>query len=205
MANKKSKSIPVNVKFSIRCTGGDGAYLCVEKTSREIYEYFQKRNLDLARYSIDEDYAKEKKIPKKMRPFEPGLRAEFGFYKCVMSIEDDLELLVETESYQQIYSGNIPKSNIKQDKNSFDLIKNYEKGIYVVGYEGLEDCYIEGDFELTSEFDIKKFKITYGRVDYDISSRDMFSSITYNGEEINWHLGYYEGTGDNAFEFVIVE
>lgn len=202
MANK---NFPIDVKFSITCSGGDGAYLCVENTSREVYEYFQRRNLDLERYSMDEDYAKEKRIPKKMRPFEPGSRAEFGHYECVMSIEDDLELLVETENFDKIYSGKIPKLNIKKDKNSFDLIKNYEKGIYVVGYEGLEDCYIEGNFELTSEFDIKKFKITYGRIDYDISSRDMFSSITYNGEEINWYLDSYEGTGDNTFGFVIVE
>ena len=64
MANKKNKSFPVDVRFSITCSGGDGAYLCVENTSSEVYEYFQKRNLDLERYSMDEDYAKEKKIPK---------------------------------------------------------------------------------------------------------------------------------------------
>ncbi len=201
----KKNEIQRKLKFQVSCGGGDGAYLCVKEISDEIHKYFKKRGLSLKDYAFDSDYADIKKIPEKMRPFEPGLRAEFGHYECGMTIGNNLDLTVETDDFNEIYSGKIPKSNIKKNIKAFDLIENYDKGIYLVGYEGLEDCYITGEFELNTEFDIKKFNIQYSLIDYAVSSRKFISSITYNKKEIDWWLGEYEGTGDYAFDFVIIE
>jgi hypothetical protein len=201
MPNKK---IIETLSFTLSSSGGDGAYLCVEKITLDIFNYFKKNNLDLERFALDENYATTNKIPKKLYPFTPGSRAEFGSYECGMSTDDDLELTVETEDYEEIFSGTIPKKNVKKAEDS-DLIKKYERGFYAVGYEGLEDCYISGELELDSEFDINKFKISYVHIDYKISSRKLISSITYDSKNVDWSMGSYEGTGDNSFEFLEIK
>jgi len=191
-------------KFTISNGGGDGAYLCIEPVSKEIYEYFVENNLDLEEFALDYDHAEANNIPENMQPFEAGSRASFGTYECGMTATGSLELLVEDEESEEIFSGVIPKSNIKLDKGACDSLKNKEKGIYAVGYEGLEDCYITGEFELDSDFDIKKFKVHYGHIDYEIGDREMISSITYDGDEVEWEIDSYEGTGDNSFGFLKV-
>lgn len=193
------------LNFTISSSGGDGAYLCVEKVTKEIYEYFENNNLDLEQYALNEDYARENKIPEAMQPFAPGARAEFGSYECGMTAADHLNLTIENEDYEEIFSGDIPKSNVKKDNNASDSMKGAEKGVYAVGYEGLEDCYISGEFELNDDFDIKKFKVFYGYIDYKLGDRNLISSITYDNNELEWYLGSYEGTGDNSFGFVVVK
>jgi len=200
----KKKATPITLKFTISCGGGDGAYLCIEPVTKEIYEYFETNELDLEEYALDDRYAEEKKIPENMQPFEPGCRASFGFYESGMTATDYLELLVQDDDSNEVFSGVIPKKNLKLDKKASDSMKDKEKGIYAVGYEGLEDCYITGEIELTSEFDIKKFQVHYGRIDYELGDREMISSIAYDDKEIEWELDSYEGTGDNSFGFVIV-
>lgn len=193
------------VSFNISNGGGDGAYLCYEETTKKIYDYFKKNDLDLETYALDWDYADEKKIPEDMRPFESGARAEFGYYECGMTASDDLELTVEDEDFDEVFSGAIPKQNIIQNKKSSEILKDMKTGIYVVGYEGLEDCYISGQIELESDFDVKKFKVNYRYLNYELGDREMISSVIYDGVEVDWSLGSYEGTGDNSFGFVEVK
>lgn len=199
------KKMSKNFKFTISCGSGDGACLAYEKVSKEIYDYFIKRDLDLEEYAIDEEYAKRKRIPEKMEPFNPGERASFGYYETGMTVNDDLNLYVENEDSETIFEGKIPNSNISKENNASHSFKNFENGIYVVGYEGLEDCYITGSMITKSSFDIKKFKIKFMHLDYDVGERELISSITYNGKELDWGLDSYEGTGDNSFGFIIVE
>jgi hypothetical protein len=153
---------------------------------------------------LDDRYAEEKNIPENMQPFEPGCRASFGFYESGMTATDYLELLVQGGDSSEVFSGVIPKKNLKLDKKASDSLRDKEKGIYAVGYEGLEDCYISGEIELESDFDIKKFKVHYGCIDYQLGEREIISSITYDDKEIEWELDSYEGTGDNSFGFVTV-
>jgi len=200
---KKKASSPLN--FTISCGGGDGAYLCFEETTKKIYDYFEKNNLDLQAYALDCDYTDEKKIPDAMKPFESGARAEFGYYECGMTVSDDLELTVEDEDSNEIFSGPIPKKNVTQNKKASEILKDMNAGIYAVGYEGLEDCYISGQLELESDFDVKKFKVNYRYLNYELGDREMISSITYDGVEVDWSIGSYEGTGDNSFGFVEVK
>lgn len=203
MASKKEVS--KNLKFTISCGGGDGACLCYTKVSKAIYDYFIKRDLNLEEYAIDEEYAEIKNIPEKMQPFNPGERASFGYYEIGMTASNDLNLYIEDEKSNKIFDKKIPKSNITKDKTTSESFKDFEKGIYVVGYEGLEDCYVTGSIFTQSSFDIKKFKIKFMDLDYDLGQRELISSITYGDEEVDWDLDSYEGTGDNSFGFIVVE
>jgi hypothetical protein len=196
---------PKALKFTISCGSGDGAYLCFKSVSTVIHNYFVENDIDLEEYVLDYDYADAKNIPENMQPFEAGRRASFGSYECGMTASDDLELIVEDEDFNEIYSGTIPKKNIKRDKQGSEALKDREKGIYIVGYEGLEDCYISGQIELNTDFDVKKFKVNYRYLDYELGDREMISSITYDGVEVDWSLDSYEGTGDNSFGFVEVK
>ena len=200
---KRKAIIPLN--FTISCGSGDGAYLCFEETTKRISDYFEKNDLDLQIYALDGDYAVEKSIPEDMQPFKSGARAEFGYYECGMTVSDDLELTVEDEDSNEIFSGPIPKKNVKQDKKASEDLKDMKNGVYVVGYEGLEDCYITGRIELETNFDVKKFKVNYRYLNYELGDREMISSITYDGLKVEWSLGSYEGTGDNSFGFVEIK
>ena len=201
----RDKKISKNLNFTISSGSGDGAYLCIEKTTNKIYNYFEKNKLNLEEYALDYEYAKINNIPEEMQPFEPGIRASFGDYQCGMTAADYLELTVEDEESNRLFSGTIPKSNLKKDSKASDSLKMRENGVYVVGYEGLEDCYISGKLELDSDFELSKFKIKYGHIDYEIGDRKMITSITYDKNEVDWQLDSYEGTGDNSFGFIIVE
>lgn len=203
MTAKKKKT--KTLKFTISNDGGDGAYLCYTEVTKEIYDYFKDTNLDLYEYALDSDYAEANNIPEDMQPFEPGARAEFGCYECCMSADEGMKLTVEDEDFDEIYCGSLPKSNIKKDKKSSVSLKDFEEGIYAAGYEGLEDCYIEGEIEIDSEFDVKKFIVKYGHLDYEVGERDWISSISYDNQDVSWYIGSYEGTGDNSFEFIKVE
>ena len=203
MASKKEVS--KNLKFTISCGGGDGACLCYTKVSKAIYDYFIKRDLNLEEYAIDRVYAEIKNIPEKMQPFNPGERASFGYYQTRMTATNDLNLYVEDEKSNKIFDKKIPKSNITKDKKKSESFKDFEKGIYAVGYEGLEDCYITGTLIIKTSFDIKKFKIEFIHLDYDLGERELIFSITYENEEVDWELDSYEGTGDNSFGFIVVE
>jgi len=193
------------LKFTISCGSGDGAYLCFQRVSTEIHSYFVENDIDLEEYVLDYDYAEAKKIPENMQPFEAGSRGSFGSYEYGMTVSNDIELTVEDEDFNEIYSGAIPKKNIKLNKEACDSLKNKEKGIYAVGYEGLEDCYIIGTLEIDSDFDVKKFRVHYVFIDYELGNREMISSITYDEKAIEWEIDSYEGTGDNSFGFVEVK
>jgi len=203
-SNEEKKATPITFKFTISCGSGDGAYLCFKSVSTEIHNYFVDNDIDLEEYVLDYDYAEAKNIPEDMQPFEAGSRGSFGFYECGMTVSNDLELTIENEDFNRIYSGTIPKKNIKKDEQGSEALKDKEKGIYIVGYEGLEDCYISGQIELESDFDVQKFKVHYRYLDYELGDREMISSITYDGVEVDWSLDSYEGTGDNSFGFVEV-
>jgi len=202
----KDKQKLQTFKISISSGSGDGAYLCYQNVTKEIYDYFEKNKLDLESYALDEDYAEQNNIPEEMQPFSPGERASFGSYECVMTF-GELVLTVENEESNHVFYGTIPNACIKKDLKGFDILKKKDKGIYAVGYEGLEDCYISGEFNLdvNADFDIKKFKIKYGYMDYELADREWISSITYDGAGIEWIVDSYEGTGDNSFEFVMVD
>ena len=201
----RNKKILGTLKFTISSGGGDGAFLCIEKVTKELHDYFKKNDLDLEEYALDRDYADTKEIPENMRPFEPGSRAEFGTYKSGMTATDYLQLTVENEESDEVFSGVIPKFNIKKDNKTSDSLNGIEKGVYIVGYEGLEDCYISGQIDVDSEFDIKKLKVNFGHIDYEVGDREMISSITYDKQEVDWGIDSYEGTGDTNFGFVIVK
>jgi len=89
-------------KFTISNGGGDGAYLCIEPVSKEIYEYFVENNLDLEEFALDYDHAEANNIPENMQPFEAGSRASFGTYECGMTATGSLELLVEDEESEEV-------------------------------------------------------------------------------------------------------
>ena len=193
---------PCTLEFTISGGGGDGAYLCFQDTTKKILDYFKQNDLDLAAYAFDWDYAKEKKIPDDMRPFESGERAEFGFCESGMTVTDNLELIVKDKDSNELFSGIIPKKNFIQNKEALDILKDRTTGIYVVGYEGLEDCHISGQIKLGSDFNVKKFKVNYRYLKYELADREMISSITYDGVEVDWSMDSYEGNGDHGFGFV---
>lgn len=187
------------LSFTIESNGGGGTYLCVDEVTKSVYDYFVKNDLSL------EEYADENNIPKKYQFFTPGSRAEFGINDFGMTLTDSMELTVEGDNANQIYAGTIQDDQLIKDEDRSKSIQNFENGIYAVGCEGLEDCYIAGQIELDSEFDIDKFKVTYIHIDYQLSEREMISSITYDGEEVEWSVDNYEGTGDNSFGFIEIK
>ena len=192
------------VRFTLKSQSGDGAFLCHKKVSKRMAEYFSRNGLSLEDYVLDPRYADLEKVPKFARPFEPGVRAEFGETLASITLSDHLILTVQSDNSNEMFSGKVPQANILQDSTHASLLCNETKGIYAIGHEGLEDCSITGHLTAKESFDINKFKVRFSLFDYTVISRWLLSEIKYSDEVCEWSLDSYEGTGDNCFEFVLV-
>ena len=138
----EKESTPITLKFTISCGSGDGAYLCIEPVTKELYEYFERNELNLEEYALNDRYAEEKNIPENMQPFEPGCRASFGFYESGMTATDYLELLVQGGDSSEVFSGVIPKKNLKLDKNGkyAVILGNEVKGVQQSVVDDCDGC-----------------------------------------------------------------
>ena len=192
------------VRFTLKSQSGDGAFLCYKKVSNRMAEYFHRNGLSLEDYVLDPMYADLEKVPNFARLFEPGTRAEFGETQASITLSDHLILTVQSDKSDKMFSGKFPRANILHDITHPRLLRNEAKGIYAIGHEGLEDCSITGYLTARESFDINKFKVRFSLFDYTVISRWLLSEIKYSDEVCEWSLDSYEGTGDNCFEFVLV-
>jgi len=193
------------LRFKLESRGGDGSFLCFKKVSRNVERYFNKSGLSLEDYALNPRYADLENIPRFARPFEPGSRAEFGEAFVSISSSSHLKLTVQTNNLEEVFSGEITRGNVIYDRRNYISIRNKAKGVYAVGHEGLEDCSITGYLPAGRPFDIRNLKIEFAFVDYVVVRRKILHSIKYNNTACEWQVDSYEGTGDNCFEFVVID
>jgi len=181
------KFTPRTYKISLWGYGGEKVMGTV---SREIYDYFKSRRLDLSEYAWDSDYATEHNIPEDMQPFPSGSWYECDNMAHVNGVSNNAGTLqIEDENGNTVVER--PLEDFNGCDNSPELIYEDESWIdekpagtvVFIGNSNEKGTFFEGEFELTAPFDLTKLAL---HID-DVDSDEIIRGVSYDGEDIeNW-------------------
>jgi len=181
------KFTPRTYKISLWGYGGEKVMGTVD---RKIYDYFRHRRLDLSDYAWDSDYAEEHNIPEDMQPFEPG-----SWYDCdgmahvngvslnagTLQVEDENGDTVVTKPLEECNGCDESPELIYGDEAWID--EKPAGTVVFLGNSNDKGTFFEGEFELTTPFDITKLAL---HID-DVDGEEIVSGVSYDGVDIdNW-------------------
>jgi len=190
--------------YRVSIWGYGGEYV-MGTVSREIYDYFRHRRLDLNEYAWDNDYAENHNIPEDMQPFPAG-----SWYEC-----DDLghthgcdmdsgTLQIEDENCNTVFERGISDCDGGDDSPGLSCGEEIwigmtaEGTVVFIGSSSDKGTFFEGEIELTQPFEIEKLLVKYE----DFDGQEVVSSLEYDGEEIDNNGGSTNGKG-STFGFYV--
>lgn len=214
MATREEKQELMNIlKFTPRtykiALWGYGGEKTMGTVSREIYDYFKQRRLDLSDFAWDSDYAEENDIPEDMWPFPPG-----SWYECdnmahahgvsrdsgTLQIEDENGNVILEKSLED-FSGDPEDDSPEFECMDETWVGSKEVGTVVfVGSSNEKGTFFEGDIDLKMPFDITKLKLLSEEIDGD----DMVNGVEYDSESIDNYGGSTDGKSSD-FVFCLVK
>jgi hypothetical protein len=165
---------------------GYGGEVVMGTVSREIYDYFKRRRLDVSDFAWNYDYAEENNIPEEMWPFTPG-----SWYECdnlahtngvdrdsgTIQIEDETGVTVLERALETIDGMDIQLSC--DEEAWIEMVKPGE--VVFIGRSNEKGTFFVGDIDLRMPFDQEKLCLNYD----DIDGTDIVSSLYYDDEEID--------------------
>ena len=197
---EEQKELIEILKFTPRtytvCLWGYGGEKVMGTVSREIYDYFKKRRLDLSEYAWDSDYADEHNIPEEMQPFPPGSWYECDGMAHVNGVSMDAGTIqVNDENNDTVYERSLEDCNGCDDSPSLSCgdeawIDMEDPGTIVfIGNSHEKGTFFEGEINLKMPFDIEKLEINTD----DVDGEEIVTSVYYDGEEIENYGGSTDG------------
>jgi len=197
------KFTPRTYRISLWGYGGEKVMGTV---SREIYDYFKERRLDLSDYCWNSEYAEENNIPEEMQPFEPG-----SWYDCDSMVHingvsaNAGTLQIEDENGDTIIEKSLDSFNgLDGDTVEFDCFDEHwidkkEPGTVVfIGSSNEKGTFFESEINLTAPFDITKLKL----ISEDVDGEEIIDTVIYDGEELDNFGGSTDGKSSD-FGFYI--
>jgi hypothetical protein len=174
--------------------------------TREIYDYFKRRRLNLNDFAWDSDYADEHEIPEEMWPFTPG-----SWYECddmghVNGVDRNAGTLqVCDEKGNTVYEISLEDiDGCGDDSPEISCgdevwIDSKDPGTVVfIGVSNEKGTFFEGEIELTQPFDSTKLMITYDEID----GNEIVSMVSYDDEDLDNNGGSTNGKSSD-FGFYI--
>lgn len=210
MATKKQKQELIDVLKFTPCVytltlygyGGEAVLGTVDKKA---YDYFVENDIDLEEYAHDWD--NELAVPEESQPFTPGEWHDCDNLAHVNGVEmsDSCMLEVSDQNRNVVFQCSLSIEDLKNHGISVECceethIENQPPGSVVFFGQNFEKgSFFDGNIELKSVFDPKKFSIDYS----DVNGWLVFNSIQYNGTEI--YSDDYSTTGKSStYEFHLV-
>jgi hypothetical protein len=181
------KFTPRTYKISLWGYGGEKVMGTVD---RKVYDYFRERRIDLSDYAWDSDYAEEHNIPEDMQPFAPG-----SWYDCdgmahvngvslnagTLQVEDENSDTVLTKPLEECNGCDESPELIYGEESWID--EKPAGTVVFIGNSNEKGIFFEGEFELTTPFDITKLAL---HID-DVDGEEIVSGVAYDGVDIdNW-------------------
>lgn len=164
---------------------GYGGEIVMGTVSREIYDYFKRRRLDVSDFAWNYEYAEENNIPEEMWPFTPG-----SWYECDNLIHtngadrDSSTLQIEDETGAVILErsmDSIDGMDINISCNDEAWIGMVDPGTVVfIGRSNEKGTFFSGSLDLTLPFDQEQLCLNYDEVD----GSEIVNSIYYGDDEI---------------------
>ena len=184
---------------------GYGGERVMGTVSREIYDYFCSRRLDLSDFAWNSEYAEENNIPEEMWPFSPGSWYEcddMGHINGVSKDAGSMEIFDENgNSVLEIELGDCNGLDDGPELSTTEEIWIDERGDDVVVFVGTSNekgTFFEGAIELTAPFDITK--LTLLLTDFDCE--EFVVGVSYNDVDIDNDGGGTDGKSSD-FGFYI--
>ena len=187
------KFTPVRARIMLSGYGGE---CYIGSVSREDYEFFKSRQIDVEQYAMDwDDGGRFKDVPDQHRFFSPGQPYDCDnlFHQSGATMDDSSYLtVVNDDTREDIFETNLRIGNLLDQgievecSEEFDSVDLNDGDVIFWSGQGEKGCFFDGEITLRRPFDPRLLKISYAAGDgWDISS-----SVTYDGEEVEGYDGY---------------
>jgi hypothetical protein len=200
------KFTPIRARLLIQGYGGE---CYIGSVSREDYEVFKARRVDLDQYLGDWDNELFQDIPEENRFINPGEAYECDdlFHASGATMDDSSWITVSNdETNDDIFSTNLDIAHLEGQGIGAECSEGFESDelddgtVIFWGGQGEKGCFFDAEFTLTQPFDPKLLKIYYGNGD----GWNILTSVEYDGQDLEGQDGY-STTGkwaENKFHIV---
>jgi hypothetical protein len=187
------KFTPTPVRIQLYGYGGE---CYIGSISREQYEFFKAKKIDIDQYthSWDENGMWDD-VPDDMRPFTPGSPYECDdlFHGTGATMDSGSYITVEeVDSGQELWKSDLDIANLEGQGVTVDLVDDCDSvdwpdgRIVFWGGQGEKGCFFDGEITLRAPFDPARLRITYGNGD----DWYLCSGVEYDGEDVEGTDGY---------------
>ena len=200
------KFTPIKARLLIQGYGGE---CYIGRVSRQDYEVFKAKKVDLDQYLGDWDNELFQDIPEENRFINPGEAYECDdlFHASGATIDDSSWITVTNdETMEDIFSTNLDISHLEEQGIGVDCAEGFESDelddgtVIFWGGQGEKGCFFDAELTLTRPFDPKLLKIYYGNGD----GWNIVTGVEYDGQDLEGQDGY-STTGkwaENKFHIV---
>jgi hypothetical protein len=200
------KFTPVKSRLLIQGYGGE---CYIGSVSREDYEVFKSKRIDLDQYLSDWDNELFKDIPEKNRFIEPGQAYECDdlFHGSGATMDSGSYITVTNdETNEDIFETALEFNTLDAQGitvecgDEFDSDDLDDGSVIFWGGQGEKGCFFDAEFVLTKPFDPKLLTLTYGNGD----GWYLLTGVEYDGVELEGYDGYSTAGkwGENKFHIV---
>ena len=201
MASKREKQelidtlkfTPTPVRIQLYGYGGE---CYIGSVSREQYEFFKSKRIDIDQYTHGwDENGMWDDVPAEMRPFDPGSPYDCDdlFHGSGATMDESSWILVEeVGTGKELFKTNLDISNLADQGVTLYLGDDCDNTdwpdgkIVFWGGQGEKGCFFDGEITLRAPFDPQKLRISYGNGDDWLIS----SGVEYDGEEVEGYDGY---------------
>jgi len=200
------KFTPIRARLLIQGYGGE---CYIGSVSREDYEVFRARRVNLDQYLGDWDNELFQDVPEANRFVEPGQAYECDdlFHGSGATMDDASWITVTNdETNEDLFQTNLDIAHLENQGIGAECSEGFESDelddgtVIFWGGQGEKGCFFDAELTLTQPFDPKLLKIYYGNGD----GWNIVTSIEYDGQDLEGQDGY-STTGkwsENKFHIV---
>jgi len=187
------KFTPTPVRIQLYGYGGE---CYIGSVSREQYEFFKSKKIDIDQYTHSwDDNGLWDDVPADMRPFDPGSPYDCDdlFHASGATMDESSWIIVEeVDSGKELFKSNLDISNLEDQGVQVTLGEDCDNTdwpdgrVVFWGGQGEKGCFFDGEIVLRAPFDPAKLRIYYGNGDDWL----LTGGVEYDGEEVEGQDGY---------------
>jgi len=187
------KFTPIRARLLIQGYGGE---CYIGSVSREQYEFFKSKRIDIDQYTHSwDDNGLWDDVPADMRPFDPGSPYDCDdlFHASGATMDESSWITVEeVASGRELFKSNLDISNLEDQGVQVTLGEDCDNSdwpdgkVVFWGGQGEKGCFFDGEIVLRAPFDPAKLRIHYGNGDDWL----LTGSVEYDSEEVEGQDGY---------------
>ena len=173
--------------------GGYGGESYAGTVSKEIYEFFKEKKINIEQYATDWDNLFGD-VPRELQPYSPGSPYDCGnlFHASGAEMSNSNEIQIIDENGNDHWSCAAGLNELEDagvtvnEWGGCNLDDLPEDTIVHWGGQGEKGTFFDGEFELTQPFNPKLLTVSYENCD----GRWIINGVEYDGVEIDGSNGY---------------